>query len=298
MAPDVQSQERAVVGEAIFTVIQHLEVSHNTEATLARLLKDKRPHVRLTAAVTLAHVSPEHPEVVPAFRRLLRAYRHFFHLAADALCFLGPKAAPLAPDLLPQLEHASDDVQRTSERILRRLGKFPTVKEPSFPAPRFDKLWSDLAGKDAMAADLVVRDLVRAGPKAVAFLAKRLKPPPSPTAKRFKQLLAELDSDDFDTREKASAELARHIETVAPALRKARSDGRSLEVGLRVDKLLAALEWPGPPEHRRRLRCLRVLEEIGGSEARSLLERLAKGSTPGGLPWEEARLALRRVGGR
>jgi HEAT repeat protein len=265
------NQECEAVGEAIYPVLQHLEVSRDVQAALAYLLEDKRPHVRLVAALALARVSSDHPKLMPALRRLLRGHPHFFYFAADSLAGLKTKAAPVAPELLPLLYHPHEEVQQAAEYVLRRCGKLPTVKEPKFPPPKFDRLWADLAGKDAMAADLAVRDLVRAGPKAVALLAKRLKPPTGPTAKRFRQLLEALDSDDFEARETASAELARHIEAVGPALRKARSSGVSVEAGQRIDKLLALLEWPATPEYRRRLRCLRVLEEIGSRVARSLL---------------------------
>jgi HEAT repeat protein len=297
-APDVGLQEYQVVGEAIFTVLLHLEVSHDAEASLAHLLRGRSPHVRLVAAIALSRVSPGHPQLVPALRRLLRDHTHFFYFAADTLSTLGPKAAPIAAELLPLLDHPDGHIRRAAERVLRRLGRFPTVKGPKPSPPKFARLWADLAGKDAARADLAVRDVVRAGPKAVAFLAKRLTPPTGPSPKRIRQLLEELDSDNFEARQTANEELARHIEAVGPALRKALASAASLELVFRIDKLLAILEWPGPPEARRRRRCLRVLEEIGGSEVRALLKRLANGDTGDGQPWEEARSALRRLSGR
>jgi hypothetical protein len=43
---------------------------------------------------------------------------------------------------------------------------------------------------------------------------------------------------------------------------------------LRLDRLLAGLDRPRSPEQRRRSRAVRLLEEMGGPDARALLEGL------------------------
>src|SRR6185436_8625218 len=68
-------------------------------------------------------------------------------------------------------------------------------------------LWANLGG-DAPAAYEAMRKLLSAGDKTVALIAANLKAASMVDAKRIAALIADLDSDQFSAREKASRELA------------------------------------------------------------------------------------------
>jgi hypothetical protein len=107
-------------------------------------------------------------------------------------------------------------------------------------------------------------------------------------------LLAELDSDDFEVREKSTAELAKLGEAVESALRKALEGKPSPEARRRVESLLHKLRRVSPePERLRELRALEVLERIDSPEVRQLLTTLAEGLPEARLT-REAKAALQR----
>jgi hypothetical protein len=111
----------------------------------------------------------------------------------------------------------------------------------------------------------------------VALLRERLAPAPRPDAKRIDRLIAELDSDDFQTRQQAMAELEKLGESAAAALRRVAANSPSLEVRRRAEQLLARLMAWGP-ERLRVLRAVEALEHAGGPDARRLLKFLAGGA--------------------
>jgi WD40 repeat protein len=159
---------------------------------------------------------------------------------------------------------------------------------------RLEALWADLGG-DAAAGFRAVAVLSRAPKQAVPFLGAQLRPV---TAKRLDSLIADLDSDEFAVREKASAALAALGREAEPALRKGLASGPSAEVRIRLEALLARLDKGGPeaaePRRLQALRVLEVLERINTSEARRLVEELAKG-TPDAEPTREAKATLERM---
>jgi RNA polymerase sigma factor (sigma-70 family) len=160
-------------------------------------------------------------------------------------------------------------------------------------------LWADLAGDDAARAYGAVRALAGAPGRAVPFLHGRLKPTPAADRARFERLLAELDSESFAVREKASAELEKQGAAVEPLLRRALAGKPGLEVQRRLRKLLDRLDERSP-ERLRALRAVEALELAGGAQARGLLKELA-GGAPGAWLTREAkeslgRLARRRAG--
>jgi hypothetical protein len=97
--------------------------------------------------------------------------------------------------------------------------------------------------------------------------------------------LADLDSDSFNQREKATAALAGLGDRAGPALRSALKEA-SPEARRRIQELLDKLaEGRLSPDELRGLRSVEVLERVGNEEARHVLEEIAKG-----MP--EARLTL------
>jgi hypothetical protein len=137
-------------------------------------------------------------------------------------------------------------------------------------------LWDDLARDDAFRADVAIWRLAGAGSRAVTLVRERLKPAPALSEKEIARLIVDLGSDDFATRERASATLKKVLLAAAPALRRARADHPSLEKLKRINRLLADLDPSREPEQRRRLRAVRLLSEMDIPEARALLQRLAR----------------------
>src|SRR5262249_46943149 len=130
---------------------------------------------------------------------------------------------------------------------------------------------------------------------AAALLKQKVLPVLGEDDKRVAQLLADLDSETFATRERASTELQKLGEAVEPALQKALQDRPSAELRQRVRRLLDLLVRAASGVERLRLsRSLEVLERLATAEARSHLESLAQG----GQSWlrHEARAVLLRVG--
>ena len=140
----------------------------------------------------------------------------------------------------------------------------------------------NLAKTDAEAAYEAMLRLEQASADSTLPLLEKLfnsAKPRGPT--KFAALVADLDSDEFDVREKASAALAKAGIAALPELRKAMKSSPSVEVRRRVQEILEKLDaddWV-PPEELRLLRLVEILERIGTPAAEKLLEQMAKEAT-------------------
>jgi WD40 repeat protein len=140
--------------------------------------------------------------------------------------------------------------------------------------------WDNLTAEDARRAYQAMRTLVAAPERSIPFLRDRLRPVAAAEAedddpKRIARLIADLDSDDFATRNQAAKELARLGTLAGPALRKAVPTTPSVEVKRRLEELLKDLGSPVLSSERLRAgRALEVLELVGNDEARQALEAL------------------------
>jgi RNA polymerase sigma factor (sigma-70 family) len=172
-------------------------------------------------------------------------------------------------------------------------GKFATAELAPLA---LEGAWADLAADDGFKAHRAVWTLAAAPKEALPLLRDSLKPVPAGDSKRIAQLVKDLDADDFDAREKASAELDRIGEPAAPALRKALEGMPSAELRVRATSLLEKFTGKAPSaEGLRRGRAMEVLEQLGGTEARAVLEEIAKGAPEAALT-QEAKAALKRLG--
>src|SRR5262249_2668650 len=141
-----------------------------------------------------------------------------------------------------------------------------------------------------------------AGALAAPYLAERLKPTAVP-AEKCDKLLADLDSDDFDARTAAAAELEKLGGAAVPPLERLlagrppaeprRRPGERLAKG--VGRARAAHDFT--PEQLREQRAVEVLEGVDRPEARNALDALARGAADLRLLWE-ARAALARLARR
>jgi WD40 repeat protein len=155
-------------------------------------------------------------------------------------------------------------------------------------------LWQALAG-EAREADRAMRSLVAAPTLAVGLLRQRLRPVVRADRDRLARRLADLDSPHFATREEATRELEAMGELAIDALRQVLAGKPSLEVRRRAEALLRRLtDGPLTGDRLRAVRATAVLEYIGSSPARQLLEALTDGA-PGARLTEEARASLARL---
>jgi RNA polymerase sigma factor (sigma-70 family) len=155
--------------------------------------------------------------------------------------------------------------------------------------------WNDLSSPDAQKAFAVIRTLVAAPRRATEMIRARIKAPAPPDAAWVRRLLAELDSDTFAVRERASRELQALGELAETPIRRFLAGKPSLEATRRAERLLDAIT-----QARRSgmyLRAVEVLERIGSEEAREVLRQLGKGPTDSTLT-RDATAALRRIESR
>jgi WD40 repeat protein len=157
-------------------------------------------------------------------------------------------------------------------------------------------LWAALADRQAAGAYRAVARLLLSPDQAVALLRQHLGPAaPGSSTQGIATLIANLDSDDFQVREKGRLGLEKLGEDAEPALRNALSKRPSLEPRRRIERLLARLEGDrSSPKRLRTLRAVSVLERLGTHEARELLGRLAAGA-PDALLTRQAKEALSRL---
>jgi WD40 repeat protein len=154
-----------------------------------------------------------------------------------------------------------------------------------------EAIWKAFLGETGEDAFAAMRALMAAPKKAVPFLRSKLPPPLD--LLRIKLFVAQLDSDDFETREKASQELERLGRDAEQALRDAQAGKASAEMRRRIKELLANLKGDDAPRVRCWLRAVFVLEQIGTPEAREVLKLLAEGDRVAKAA-EDARAALKR----
>jgi WD40 repeat protein len=158
-----------------------------------------------------------------------------------------------------------------------------------------DGAWAGLAEADAGKAFRTVAALAASPDEAVKLIKARLKPPAPADAKKIEKLIADLDNEDFEVRQKATEELAALGTEAEDALRKA-STSPSPEVRNRVKRLLGKLSAGGVPVTRlRTVRAVEALERIGTPAVREALKGMLKAKTEGAIE-QEVRGALARLG--
>jgi WD40 repeat protein len=157
--------------------------------------------------------------------------------------------------------------------------------------------WAALAGEDAAKAFAARWKLVAAARESVPFLQERLRPVAGAGPQRIQALIGDLNSDRFDVREKATAELERVGELAEPALSEVVRSGPSAEVRQRARRLLETLgrgRLQLSPEQLQALRAVEVLEHVGTPEAQQVLKTLSLG-VPEARLTQEAKASLRRL---
>jgi hypothetical protein len=111
----------------------------------------------------------------------------------------------------------------------------------------------------------------------VTLLRDRLHPAKPAPVDEVKQLIADLDNNEFEKREAASNRLAGFGEQIDPFLEAALKAKPTGEQRRRIEQLLSSIQTVHSPDQLRALRAVEVLEHIGSPEAREILQSLAKG---------------------
>ncbi len=166
----------------------------------------------------------------------------------------------------------------------------------NLPEQQLQGLWNDMSDKDA--AKAVQACAVLYGSRgAVKFLEKNLTVEKyrlqQADAQTVARLIAALDADDFETREKAEAALSKLGPSASAALEKTLQETQSAEQKMRLQRLVESARNPAALTQARR--GLEVLVALRTPESRELLQKLAGGD---GNEWltQTAKQALQRAG--
>jgi RNA polymerase sigma factor (sigma-70 family) len=173
------------------------------------------------------------------------------------------------------------------------------VRPPHAPAPgTLADAWKSLTRTDAKAAFEAQGRLLAEPDRAVEWIAARIHPASAPDPARVKTLVADLDSNHFPTRERATEELRGYGPAVTAALREVVAKSSSAEARRRAAGMLRELKnGVNSPRELQAVRAVEVLEWIAAKDARGLLHKLAKG-TPSARLTSEAAAAGKRLEAR
>jgi RNA polymerase sigma factor (sigma-70 family) len=175
---------------------------------------------------------------------------------------------------------------------VRRFTQRPARPVP-LTAADLEACWKDLGAGSAQAYRAMGK-MLTAPQQSVKFLGQRVQPSPAEEARRIAALIADLGSEQFKVRERATKELEKLGEAAAPALHKASTGDPPLELKRRLGALLGRLSnWP--PETLRQVRAVEVLEHLGTPAARAVLERLVREGVTEARLTREVDAALRRM---
>jgi WD40 repeat protein len=219
--------------------------------------------------------------------------------ALKAVQVLEQIGTPEAKQLLDKLAKGAAGTKLTvaAKTALEHLGETGDQTKPA--EAKVEALWSDLGSDDAAIAYRALCRLTAAPRPAIALLREQLKPATGVDEKRLDQLITDLDNNQFDIREKATAELEAAGDQASPLLKKTLEGSPSVEVRKRVERLLERLNANQAPSGKtlRAWRAVELLEHLDTGDARLLLESLARGAAHAPLT-KEAKASLDRLAKR
>jgi RNA polymerase sigma factor (sigma-70 family) len=155
--------------------------------------------------------------------------------------------------------------------------------------------WNDLGSVDAATAYWAAWSLAKAAPQSVPWLRAHVRPMLAPARDRLAMLIADLDSEDSKTREKAGTQLAQLGSAAESSLRRALVESRSASVQKQIECLLEGEGFnPLTPTRLQQIRAVQVLEWARTLEALEVLTALAKGEPDAWLT-KEAKKAVTRL---
>ena len=172
---------------------------------------------------------------------------------------------------------------------LERKGALPTDLE-------LDAFWSDLKSEDALRAEQAIQGLVAGQERTAALIGRHLGPVHVASDQLITRLVYRLNSEHFEERAQAIAELTALDESAVPGLRRALPGSLSLECRRRIESLIDTqieARWSPAGDRLRFIRALEVLEQIHNPRAHEFFIALSKGMSESWLT-EEARAVLDR----
>ncbi len=172
-------------------------------------------------------------------------------------------------------------------------GREWTPKAGPLPDGALDALWDTLRSDDAVDLFGSQEALAAVPAVSVPFLRKHLSPAPKAETERIERLVGDLQKGDYNARKKAVVELRKIGAAAAPALLRSQQRGGFDPLTQRLTVEFQNLA--PPPDQKRTLRALAVLERVGNADARKLLEELAGGAAEAPLT-VDAKTALDRLG--
>jgi len=172
------------------------------------------------------------------------------------------------------------------------------AKQVELTAKELHTLWAHLAGPDAARAYRAMSAMLATPAASLAYLKEHIHPA---TAKidpaAIARLIRDLESEKLSVRKKAADDLTGFDESAEPFFKKTLANNPTLEVRRRLEQLLRRIddERLNPsPARLRVIRAVELVEMIGTSPARELLESWAGGAS-GALLTREAGRALESV---
>jgi hypothetical protein len=152
----------------------------------------------------------------------------------------------------------------------------PVVRESRRTSQELDALWEALGG-DGQEADEAMRQMATCPAQTVGRMQQFLNPIEKGLTERISGWVRDLDAEDFEMRQRASARLAEVDQEAGESLRLALEKEPSLEMRRRILELLERSKRPSP-QRLRVLRSVQLLEWLGTPQARRILEALATGA--------------------
>lgn len=171
--------------------------------------------------------------------------------------------------------------------------------EADLTAARMNELWESLISEDGAAAYRAMAELADHPAQTAGLFKQRFHAGAKVDGKQMAKWIAELDDDDFDTREKATRGLRILGRQAQPSLKDALRGQPPPELAWRARQLLERLADKAAsarlsPERLRWSRAVETLERIDTREARGFLQSLADDGGDPSLAWE-ARASLARL---
>jgi hypothetical protein len=156
---------------------------------------------------------------------------------------------------------------------------------PKLTAQDLPKIWADLGEHDDEACKLKFQHqerMIQVPDLVIPFLRERLKAAKGLDRSGIPEAIADLDSNDFSTREKAMKRLESLGGLALPLLeQKLKEKDLSLEMQNRLKRLVQgaqSTEGKGlSADDLRAVRAVFVLQAIGSADARAILQTLARG---------------------
>jgi RNA polymerase sigma factor (sigma-70 family) len=217
----------------------------------------------------------------------------------ERACFRGHQsgiaALAFAPDGRRLASAGQDNTALVWDATRLASWKRPETGRPSMQD--LESWWRDLARADSPKAHAAIWMLVASPEQSIRYLQEHLRPVEPVDPKRIAQLLAELDSNRFEVRQKATQELEEVADLAESAIWQALHDKPGLEMRQRLEQLLEKTKPSASPERLRIVRALEALEHIGTPEAQGLLKTLTLGAPEARLT-REAKASVARLAKR